>query len=304
MSEQESGPTTEPWLDRSGFDPLRTERWIAVIRLMVVGVVVLIYVGTMSEPDGPSLIAVSVLALAVVYSVWCLVAFSGRHEPSVRARVATVLVDIGLVTIWMQATGGARSEYWSLYLIVLISVAMRSGLLQAVGASVGMAVAYGAFAAAEGDVPGELMLHRIALMLITGFAAGVVAQQRLMHRRRGTALEQVVDERARELEEERAEIERLRRVDLAKSEFVAVAAHEFRTPLAAVIGVLSTLREHGSVLTPDERLELIDGAAAQAGRLAQVHLFGQFAVAEPTLPLQGREDLIVDPVEFHFRSIC
>jgi hypothetical protein len=35
-----------------------------------------------------------------------------------------------------------------------------------------------------------------------------------------------------------------------------------------------------------------------------MHLFGQFAVAEPAIPLQGREDLIVDPVKLHFRSIC
>jgi signal transduction histidine kinase len=78
------------------------------------------------------------------------------------------------------------------------------------------------------------------------------------------------EERSRELDDERAEVERLRRVDNAKSEFVAVAAHEFRTPLAAVIGVLSTLREHGSVLTPEDRIELLDGATSQANRLARL----------------------------------
>jgi signal transduction histidine kinase len=51
---------------------------------------------------------------------------------------------------------------------------------------------------------------------------------------------------------------------------VAVAAHEFRTPLAAVIGVLSTLKAHGTSLDEDVRIELIDGAQAQAERLARL----------------------------------
>lgn len=248
---------------------MRTERWISVIRLVVVAVVVFSYVA-LFKPNGPSVVAVSVLGLAAIYSVWCLVAFAGPEEPSGRSQLLTVLVDVALVAAWMQVTGGARSEFWSLYLVVLISIAMRSDLAQAVGAAGGIALLYGALAIREGDVPGELLLHRVALMLITGFAAGVVSRQRSLHRRRGSALAKAVEERAWELEEERAEVERLRRVDLAKSEFVAVAAHEFRTPLAAVIGVLSTLREHGGVLTPEERLELIDGAAAQAGRLARL----------------------------------
>jgi signal transduction histidine kinase len=65
-------------------------------------------------------------------------------------------------------------------------------------------------------------------------------------------------------------VERLRRVDLKRSEFVAVAAHEFRTPLAAVIGVLSTLKTHGDDLEDDVKIELIDGAQAQAERLTRL----------------------------------
>jgi len=59
-------------------------------------------------------------------------------------------------------------------------------------------------------------------------------------------------------------------VDLARTEFVAVAAHEFRSPLAAIIGVLSTLKTHGEALQTYVRDELIDGASAQAERLARL----------------------------------
>jgi signal transduction histidine kinase len=107
-------------------------------------------------------------------------------------------------------------------------------------------------------------------MIATGFAVGILAYQRAIHRRERHALEMLVESRVHELGEERAEVERLRRVDLKRSEFVAVAAHEFRTPLAAVIGVLSTLKAHGTELDDEVRIELIDGAQAQAERLSRL----------------------------------
>jgi hypothetical protein len=107
-------------------------------------------------------------------------------------------------------------------------------------------------------------------MIATGFAVGILAYQRAIHRRERRALELIVESRVHELGEERAEVERLRRVDLKRSEFVAVAAHEFRTPLAAVIGVLSTLKTHGDDLEDAVKVELIDGAQAQAERLTRL----------------------------------
>ena len=83
-------------------------------------------------------------------------------------------------------------------------------------------------------------------------------------------LEALADARAEELGHERAEVQRLRVADMERSEFVAIAAHEFRTPLAAIIGVLSTLRVHGDVLEPEVRAELIDGASSQAERLSRL----------------------------------
>jgi signal transduction histidine kinase len=255
---------------RAGLDVLPTERWVALIRLAVVGVVCAIYLGAQSQFGLPSPAAIALLAFAVLYSVWSLVVFAGRRELSPLPRVLSIVVDVALVAAWVHVTGGALSEYWGLYLVVLISVAMRFDLVEAVGTAVGIALLYGAVALIDRRLPDELILHRTSLMVITGFAAGVLSMQRRVHRRRGQELEAVAEERTRELTAERQEVERLRRVDVAKSEFVAVAAHEFRTPLAAVIGVLSTIRDHAEVLTAAERLELIDGATAQATRLARL----------------------------------
>jgi signal transduction histidine kinase len=253
-----------------GFDPLRTERWIAVIRLLVVGVVTAIYVTRGAAPQAPGPQAWMILALAAVYGAWSVVAFADTREPSVRSRVLSILVDTMLVTQWIWATGGPSSEYWTLYLILILSIAMRVDLPQTVAASLAIALLYGGVVVVGGGLPWPFLLHRTSLMLISGFASGVLAQQRLLHRRRGMEFEELAEERSRELDSERAEMDRLRQVDVAKSEFVAVAAHDFRTPLAAVIGVLSTLREHGAALTTEERLELIDGAVGQATRLARL----------------------------------
>jgi len=265
--------TTEPGGRHSGpggFDALRTERWIALVRLAVLTVVIGIFLGSGFERRSSGLLVAAVLGLAIAYSAWSLIAFSGPSEPSLTARLLSLLVDTSLVTTWVLVTDGALSDYWALYLIVVIAAGMRFDLVQTMGIAVGAAVLYGTLAIADGRLSREYTMHRTSLMVITGFAVGVLSQQRLVHRRRGKILEVEVEERSRELTDERAEVERLRRVDSAKSEFVAVAAHEFRTPLAAVIGVLSTLREHWGVLTPEDRLELIDGATSQANRLARL----------------------------------
>jgi len=270
VTEAMTRPDPAPRSRRASFDAMRTERWVATIRLAVVLIVSAVYLGSAWDGDGPSLSAIALLSFADLYAVWSLVAFGGPHELATWPKVLSVVVDAILVTAWVGITGGAQSEYWGLYVVVVISVAMRFGLVEAVVASVGASLVYGAVALAEGSLALELVLHRISLLVITGFAAGVLSQQRHVHRRRGQEFQAVAEERSRELTVERAEVERLRRVDLAKSEFVAIAAHEFRTPLAAVIGVLATLDDHGGQLSRAERSELIGGATAQASRLARL----------------------------------
>jgi signal transduction histidine kinase len=252
------------------FDALRTERWIAVVRLAVVAVVIVTaFVSGLVEGETRAPMAPILLGLAAAYAAWGLVAF-GPKEPSLVVRMLVMLADLAFVTAWVLVTGGASSDYWALYLIVVISAGMRFDLVSTMGVAAGIDVVYGSLVLLDGDLPRELVLHRLSLVIITGFAVGVLAQQRALHRRRGRELQAEVEERGRELSTHRAEVERLRRVDSAKSEFVAVAAHEFRTPLAAIIGVLSALRDHDAALTTQHRLELIDGAAAQARRLARL----------------------------------
>lgn len=249
---------------------LRTERSIALIRMALIAIVAGIYVSSLGvrRSLGPG--ALVVLVLAAAYAITCVLPFAGSEPPSARVRTLTLLVDIGLITLWVHATGGPRSEFWTLYLIVIVAAALRFGLLETMSVAAGLAVLHVAAMYAWDGLSRSQLLYRPTLMLVTAFAVGVLAYQRTVHSRERLQFEALAHERTEELGQQRAEVERLRRVDLARSEFVAVAAHEFRTPLAAILGVLSTLRTHGMALDVAVREELLDGATGQAERLARL----------------------------------
>jgi signal transduction histidine kinase len=253
-----------------GASALRSERSIALIRIAIIGVVMWIYLGSLGiqRQLGPE--AIVVLAFAGLYGVASLLVLVGDQLPSMRARFVTVFVDILLITLWVQTTGGPRSEFWTLYLIVVVSAALRFRLLETLAVALGLTILHLSLTIGQGGLERYQVVYRPSLLIATGFAVGVLAHQRAVHRKERRALEALVETRGKELGQERAEVERLRRVDLKRSEFVAIAAHEFRTPLAAIIGVLSTLKAHGPVLEQAVRLELIDGAQAQAERLTRL----------------------------------
>ena len=265
---QPAFPRYAPLGAGEGAPSLRSDRATALIRLAVMAAVMGIYMNSVGIRRSVGPAALVILALAAVYGIgMLLVAASGA---SYRVRFGSLLVDVLLVTVWIQSTGGPRSEFWTLYLIVVVSAALRFRLLETLGVGVGLTILHVSVMMADGGLPQTQLIYRPSLMIATGFAVGVLAYQRAMHRHERQALEAIAETRTRELGHQRAEVERLREVDLKRSEFVAVAAHEFRTPLAAVIGVLSTLKVHGDVLEDDVRTELIDGAQAQAERLARL----------------------------------
>lgn len=253
-----------------GASALRSERSLALIRVAVVAAVLGIYLSSLGirRSLGPS--ALVILVLAGVYGLGCLLVLAADRLPSLRARFGTLGVDVLLITLWVQATGGPQSEFWTLYLLVAVSAALRFRLPETIGVAVSVTVLHLAVTAAQGGLPQTQLIYRPTLMVATGFAVGVLAHQRALHRQERAVLQALADTRGQELGVQRAEVERMRRVDLKRSEYVAIAAHEFRTPLAAVIGVLSTLRTHGPALEDEVRDELIDGAQSQAERLARL----------------------------------
>jgi signal transduction histidine kinase len=61
-----------------------------------------------------------------------------------------------------------------------------------------------------------------------------------------------------------------RRLDEAKSEFVATVSHELRTPMTAVLGAAKTLMRDDIELTPDRRRQLLEMIGAQGTRLTKI----------------------------------
>ena len=257
--------------EASGWLPsvLRTKRTIALLRICVLAVVTVLSLSsagiqTVAGPAAPVLVFD-----AFVYALTCLVLSTRGGEASPWGRAVTFAIDVALITAWIVVTGGGRSEFWTLYLIVIAAVALRFGIVETIGAAVGLAVLLLAQLVEQG-VLWTSRLYRPTMLLVAGFAIGMLSLQRADQRQKRFEMEAIAESRARQLGRERAEVERLRKVDLARTEFVGVAAHELRTPLAAILGVLTTLKEHGAVLEDRVRVDLIDGAEAQAERLTRL----------------------------------
>ena len=72
------------------------------------------------------------------------------------------------------------------------------------------------------------------------------------------------------LDTERTAVERLRKLDHAKNEFVSTVSHELRTPVTSIIGYTEMLRD-GSVVEPlPEQVALLETIARNGERLTVI----------------------------------
>jgi signal transduction histidine kinase len=74
-------------------------------------------------------------------------------------------------------------------------------------------------------------------------------------------------EKADQLADLQRALEELRGLDRAKSDFVSIASHELRTPIAVVHGIAATLHERGAELRDDQLHELRTALYEQTTRL-------------------------------------
>jgi len=257
---------------QSGFvtSALRTERTIALIRITVLAIVIVVYLSSLGIGRNLGPTAVVVLEFACLYAFVCLLISASAAGTSLQLRLATLLTDVALITLWITATGGPRSEFWTLYLIAVASVGLRFGFAETVGVAFGLALLHDAFLLGARRIEWPPLVYRPMIIVLFGFAVGVLSYHLAAQRRARREVEEIAESRTLELGREREEVARLRRVDLARTELMAVAAHELRTPLAAILGVLGTLRDHGAALDDQVRTELIDGAEGQAERLSRL----------------------------------
>jgi signal transduction histidine kinase len=80
----------------------------------------------------------------------------------------------------------------------------------------------------------------------------------------------VLIEKADQLAELEEALDELRGLDQAKTDFVSIASHELRTPIAAAHGIATTLHVHGRNLRSDQVLELQAALYDQTSRLGSL----------------------------------
>ena len=141
------------------------------------------------------------------------------------------------------------------------------------------------------DVPGGGTLS-----VQTGRYAPFFGQEELRLLRTLGALTGLALDRARLFGQERASRLALERADALKSDFIALAAHELRSPVAAAAGIAETFTRRRGQLTAAQRLELEDAMDAQMERLA--------VLVDQLLDLSrlDADAVPIAPERFHVRS--
>src|SRR5208337_4264999 len=121
---------------------LRMQSAIAQLRVAVV----LLLAGITFLKDQRYLLSdwtvTALAAAALAYAVAVAVAQPYRRAPLIWWDVISGFLDWGFITAWILATGGIRSQFYLLYFLSVLSIAMRYGLPEVVLAGVGTVLGY------------------------------------------------------------------------------------------------------------------------------------------------------------------
>lgn len=159
--------------------------------------------------------------------------------------------------------------------VVPLHLTYESGMHTA-GDRVLLALAHGGFVAAVG----------VVLMIFWGYAE------------RSSAREETY--RMQLLDTEMGAISRLREAGQMREDLITSVTHEFRTPLTAIHGVVTTLRTQGDRISPEMRDALLQGIEEHGQRLARlledmlaaasVSMSDPTAIADASLAIRAKGD--------------
>jgi K+-sensing histidine kinase KdpD len=192
-----------------------------------------------------------------------------RQTLSRPARVFASLLAVELITAVFNALGSINfSTAGFAYLITVLFIAARWGLVEAVTASLAAAISLNYF-----FVPPVGTLHiaafedwvALAAFLVTSLVASQLSD---LARRRNVQLEQRQAEMERLYELNRS-AEAARQSEEFKSTLLDAVAHEFKTPLTSIKAATSTILTSPSITT-EQREELLTIIGQEAERLSRL----------------------------------
>lgn len=201
------------------------EATIAQLRL---GVVLLLAAAFLSENTLPApshglLTGIAVAALA--YAGVVVIGEPFRRLPLIWWDVISGFVDWGFITALILFAGGARSQFYLLYFLSILSIAMRYGLREVLIAGMGTALGYLLVVLAMSEtlqLGPQGSVIRIGYLMLFTLATGALAQE--------------INRHSRARVEEKAQ----RR---AVQKMMATVSHDLRNPLAAIICQVELLLE-------------------------------------------------------------
>ena len=217
-----------------------------------------------------------VLLCSAVGYAFAILVFRWRRSARPWVVWALIAVDTVLIAALAGVTGGGRSPFAPVLLLVVIAVAIRFGLRRAAGAlawTVPLLVTL-ILAVPQPSRPGTERV-RDALWWAGYLTAGAVLagvlsdRLELAHRRRSQAEADAAVERGR-LDLERDLRRRLEALDEGRRAFLSSLLHEFRPPVASLSTLARALRRDEDELSPEERSELLERVEGHAHHLDTV----------------------------------
>ncbi len=210
------------------------------------------------------------------------------HRPAVQ--VASMVGDLLVLFAFQALITSVRVPVLFGYLLVVAFYAYMGGWAGgAVTGSATMALTLVAYMISAPD-------QRLDVFTLVILAGTIISISLLLHQATKEQRQAIDDlDRAYRLEKEAAR--RLDELNEVQRDFVAIAAHDLRTPLAVIIGIGSTVTTHWDRLSESQRLDLVSKVTTHADRLSRLveDLLTVSKIESGVLDLE-RESVEVQPI--------
>jgi signal transduction histidine kinase len=220
------------------------ERRLTLVRVLVIAVNSLIYSFLTNKTGTVPWLAYSVIGLACVYGLYVYADEPYRRYPLLLSSYFTSLTDAALIIVWLYATGGTKSPFYLVLYVSVLAVSFRYPAKETLFATVVYAASYWILLlwGESEPLPANEIATRISYIFLTAALGGTFSREIYLQTADKIRLQQELHEKERKKRKEaQASLEELRRIqaDLrsaikARDDFLSVAGHELKTPLAAL----------------------------------------------------------------------